>query len=279
MNTRKGFTLIELLVVIAIIAILAAILFPVFAKVREKARQASCASNEKQLGLAVLQYEQDNDEKFPAVFDQGRTPNINWGQEIYPYVKSLAVFTCPSNVVAAASPTMSYDGGQAPAIPSSYAMNGALGFVNCGISDITDCTQYGPYKSNAAIDEPTSKIMITEAFVNNPNSHWPDWFSCGGSACTAANATSSSYYQAGFAGHTGFMNVVYIDGHVKASRPENLATPINEFGAVVPINGASTNSACQNYPNGVNGELAINCDDVSSSMVAIMSAISTKYSK
>src|ERR1700679_638565 len=111
MQRQKGFTLIELLVVIAIIAILAAILFPVFAKVREKARQTTCASNEKQLSLAVLQYVQDYDEKFPACFDQGRTPNINWGQEIYPYVKSLGAFACPSNVIAGAGPTMGYDGG------------------------------------------------------------------------------------------------------------------------------------------------------------------------
>ncbi|MCW3058828.1 MAG: prepilin-type N-terminal cleavage/methylation domain, partial [Capsulimonas sp.] len=69
---KKGFTLIELLVVIAIIAILAAILFPVFAKAREKARQISCASNMKQLALGLLQYNQDNDESMP-------TTNIIWG--------------------------------------------------------------------------------------------------------------------------------------------------------------------------------------------------------
>src|SRR3984893_11508515 len=70
-NKSNGFTLIELLVVIAIIAILAAILFPVFAKVREKARQSSCASNEKQLGLAFAQYTQDYDEKLPVLVTAG----------------------------------------------------------------------------------------------------------------------------------------------------------------------------------------------------------------
>ena len=71
---RRGFTLIELLVVIAIIAILAAILFPVFAKAREKARQITCTSNEKQLGLAFLQYVQDYDETYPSTYCNG------WGQ-------------------------------------------------------------------------------------------------------------------------------------------------------------------------------------------------------
>jgi prepilin-type N-terminal cleavage/methylation domain-containing protein/prepilin-type processing-associated H-X9-DG protein len=90
MNIRKkdGFTLIELLVVIAIIAILAAILFPVFAKAREKARQSTCASNLKQIGEALLQYVQDNDETYTG----------SWHNScIYPYVKSTAVFHCPDD--------------------------------------------------------------------------------------------------------------------------------------------------------------------------------------
>lgn len=99
-STRRtiGFTLIELLVVIAIIAILAAILFPVFATAREKARQSSCASNLKQIVLADIQYSQDYDEMaIPARVGVTATPVLwNWCSSIYPYVKSTNVFTCPS---------------------------------------------------------------------------------------------------------------------------------------------------------------------------------------
>ena len=93
---RRGFTLIELLVVIAIIAILAAILFPVFAKAREKARQSSCSSNEKQLGIAMMQYVQDYDETYQSVYDDGSGTRIIWAQKILPYCKSMQVFSCPS---------------------------------------------------------------------------------------------------------------------------------------------------------------------------------------
>ena len=106
---RKGFTLIELLVVIAIIAILAAILFPVFAKAREKARQTSCASNVKQMVLGTLQYVQDYDERFPGGLmntngtaqgpvSQSSSFTAAWltADWIYPYVKNRQVFFCPS---------------------------------------------------------------------------------------------------------------------------------------------------------------------------------------
>jgi len=97
---RRGFTLIELLVVIAIIAILAAILFPVFAKAREKARQTSCLSNVKQLCLAVLQYAQDYDERMPLdgthPLSGGYPVAPYWDERIKPYIKNDQVFRCPS---------------------------------------------------------------------------------------------------------------------------------------------------------------------------------------
>ncbi|MBD3292223.1 MAG: DUF1559 domain-containing protein [Armatimonadia bacterium] len=108
MELRKGFTLIELLVVIAIIAILAAILFPVFARAREKARQASCLSNMKQIVTGSLMYVQDYDEFlfghcqgtrstfYPPTYPDGNT-SLRWPQLIYPYVKNEQLFVCPSH--------------------------------------------------------------------------------------------------------------------------------------------------------------------------------------
>ncbi len=113
---RKAFTLIELLVVIAIIAILAAILFPVFAQAREKARQTTCLSNCKQIGLGITMYVNDYDETFPRNDDciapqqtlsaerrglaEGpygqRVNHYKWQYWIYPYVKNIQIFFCPS---------------------------------------------------------------------------------------------------------------------------------------------------------------------------------------
>jgi len=138
---KKGFTLIELLVVIAIIAILASILFPVFARARENARRASCQSNLKQAALGILMYVQDYDEKYPLTYwdDPAATPasnanviqtnpempgyffetgntssgspkhNVTWMDLIYPYVKSVQVFRCPSSTDAEYYPDYLYN--------------------------------------------------------------------------------------------------------------------------------------------------------------------------
>lgn len=119
-HSDLGFTLKELLAVIAIIAILAAILFPVFATVREKARQISCASNEDQLGLALLQYIQDNGEQFLCGLG-GNPPNggTGWAEQVYPYVKSAAVYECPDDPTTPEKDTVTGELGY----PISYALN------------------------------------------------------------------------------------------------------------------------------------------------------------
>lgn len=99
-SLRLGFTLIELLVVIAIIAILSAILFPVFATAREKARQAACLSNQKQLGIAFMQYVQDYDDTYPGgstTATAGWAGNFGWAGQIYPYVRAARVYACPDD--------------------------------------------------------------------------------------------------------------------------------------------------------------------------------------
>ena len=118
-RNRSAFTLIELLVVIAIIAILAAILFPVFAKAREKARQASCQSNEKQLGLAFIQYSQDNDETMPNGPDSS---GAGWAGLLMPYTKSTGVFKCPDDSTPATAPNYPVSYGE-----NEWLTNGQVG--------------------------------------------------------------------------------------------------------------------------------------------------------
>src|SRR6185295_7109401 len=109
LKTRAAFTLIELLVVIAIIALLAAILFPVFARARENARRASCQSNLKQMGLATAQYVQDYDDRLPAYYldDAGNhcpITNVLWYSGLLPYTKNTQIFLCPSEKKNVATP-------------------------------------------------------------------------------------------------------------------------------------------------------------------------------
>ena len=146
---RSGFTLIELLVVIAIIAILAAILFPVFAKVREKARQTSCTSNMKQLGLAFMQYSQDYDETNPCGVNivAPYTPTgAGWAGAVYSYVKSTGVYKCPDDANSGFSDIA---GGSINNFPVSYAMNTNLAGGSAG-------------GSVAAQQAPASTVLLCE---------------------------------------------------------------------------------------------------------------------
>src|SRR5687768_13942745 len=132
-NGRNAFTLIELLVVIAIIAILAAILFPVFAQAREKARQSACLSNVKQIATSYFMYAQDYDGQYTQNRYDGRTP-YTWKTAIFPYVKNIDVYRCPSNAYnkIPAAGEKNWVERDEP-MPRSYAMNGAT--LHDGMSD------------------------------------------------------------------------------------------------------------------------------------------------
>jgi prepilin-type N-terminal cleavage/methylation domain-containing protein/prepilin-type processing-associated H-X9-DG protein len=154
-NTKRGFTLIELLVVIAIIAILAAILFPVFAKVREKARQTTCLSNEKQIGLGIIQYVSDYSETWPEGSNShtNAIPGQGWAALVYPYVKSTGVFKCPDDPTTISA---------AGALPVSYAFNSnAAGTQNGGLNiPATDSSFNAPANTVALfeVNGPTANI-------------------------------------------------------------------------------------------------------------------------
>jgi prepilin-type N-terminal cleavage/methylation domain-containing protein/prepilin-type processing-associated H-X9-DG protein len=158
---RRGFTLIELLVVIAIIAILAAILFPVFAKAREKARQSSCLSNVKQQALAALQYTQDYDEKFmQSCYTGAGTPRLMWAHVIEPYCKNTQIFTCPSFNGA----VLSTCGSAWPGRPAPSYWSGGYAYNTWNTAQGLGTTEYGPgYGGGLKIGAMTrpSEIVLT----------------------------------------------------------------------------------------------------------------------
>jgi prepilin-type N-terminal cleavage/methylation domain-containing protein len=122
---RKGFTLIELLVVIAIIAILAAILFPVFAQARAKAKQTSCLSNMKQIGLGLMMYAEDYDQTLPSSYYYLNGANsdggyMHWSGMIMPYVKNEKIFVCPESPFGGFAPTCYGDAGTNTGCDAGY---------------------------------------------------------------------------------------------------------------------------------------------------------------
>ena len=210
---KRGFTLIELLVVIAIIAILAAILFPAFAKARESARRASCSSNLKQIGLGLLQYTQEYDEQMlPVVTDMSPATNeAPWQVLIQPYLKSVDLFKCPSN----SSPDFVQNSQAAGLkIPVSYVSNGCSSnpsdSCNTGFGGSTATGYVRPmaYKapvSLASFVTPSSSILILETRGRQSPAMY--------GAPDIASATDT------FTNHLQTSNFLFCDGHVKSLRP------------------------------------------------------------
>lgn len=224
---KSGFTLIELLVVIAIIAILAAILFPVFARARENARRASCQSNLKQIGLGLIQYVQDYDERLPLRrFAPSVAPNWDdnsWRTVIQPYVKSTQVMVCPSNPD---NTKITFD----PEFKRSYAGN--TNWINAsasGIQPTSSSDERGFFGQGhtiplALIENPSQLIAVTELW------HAP-WVTVIVDRDDLTNAEDGVTYRAYgdllFAGHLGRSNYLFADGHVKALRPLQTVAGVN----------------------------------------------------
>ena len=211
LGAARGFTLIELLVVIAIISILAAILFPVFARAREKARQASCQSNTRQLGLGILMYAQDSDETLPPT---AASDGTLWPSLVNPYLRNDKIRLCPSDSLDTLN---------------SYGLN------EIAFPDFTD-SAHPPAQTLAAFSTPAGTIMIGEVGVGSetdnsdlttprPNAYKltaPDSAINPGDTADARPA----------ARHTGRANLAFMDGHVKALRLEQFyvgQTPQDKF--------------------------------------------------
>jgi len=193
---RRGFTLIELLVVIAIIAILAAILFPVFAKAREKARQTSCLSNIKQLGLGMLQYAQDYDETLLHYSDHDCSGKHMWWQLVDPYVKNSQITRCPS----------------VPTVAQGIGVNYAH-VINCGFGGTPSGPISGVGLANMQVPSQTMMMADSTSALVYCRVCWPN----GPNATDTTNRIPLDRHNEG-------INVEYCDGHAKWVKASTLLT-------------------------------------------------------
>jgi prepilin-type N-terminal cleavage/methylation domain-containing protein/prepilin-type processing-associated H-X9-DG protein len=188
----RGFTLIELLVVIAIIAILAAILFPVFARAREKARQSTCQSNLKQIGLSLKMYAQDYDDTNLRMYFGTGSRAYRWHQALQPYMKSTEMFRCLSS----AQLVDTYSG-----LFMCYGMNS----FNFDGNQATSFW-YGP--ADADVQDATGTIWVADSY--HPTDRSQGSYYVGGGATFTDPVVRVDYR------HNGLCNTLWYDGHVKA---------------------------------------------------------------
>lgn len=203
-QSRSGFTLIELLVVIAIIAILAAILFPVFARARENARRSACLSNTRQIGLGLSMYIQDYDERFPSYYFLDGT---GWHNATLPYIKSKQLFVCPNAVVFEGCNPSNVDLVQSGSYGYNYHF---LGDNNWSTSPptpkITSLAAVQQASKTVAICEITGIVDVSAAYIPTA------WRSGAGSNCSSGPHTVEDQFATR---HFDGNNIVFIDGHAK----------------------------------------------------------------
>ena len=189
---RQGFTLIELLVVIAIIAILAAILFPVFARARENARKSTCLSNMKQIGLGMMQYTQDYDETYPMAY----TPYLTFPELLDPYVKSSKLFTCPSDTDPPTAATLRPAG-------LSYISNYYL------------LTSAAPAISLTAVQRPSDILAFAENADGAPINQTPNCQYAYGTYGAGVSTGYTPWARVSLTRHMEGSNFVFADGQAK----------------------------------------------------------------
>jgi prepilin-type N-terminal cleavage/methylation domain-containing protein/prepilin-type processing-associated H-X9-DG protein len=249
---NTGFTLIELLVVIAIIAILAAILFPVFAQARAKARQAACLSNLKQISTGLMMYTQDYDETLPGNelntdpgidrplgFMEPPVPGIraslrNWGRDVQPYLKNTQVYICPQTSPRSA---VSNPPGTTPGSPSyneTRLPGGAnLSYMLNGIAAT---------KSLAAIPAPADIIYLHEYAAYGRTSQERPRLIVTGNPPQPISPPTAQQFDHGLYDfqHSGGANLLFADGHAKFQKKTSIR--YTQFGAVDPLAPGSPNA-------------------------------------